>query len=92
MKRDVTAGEEKNLELWKKEVKVMVDLDHHRIVKLRDFDSQAFMEKFNGKKVPVVFLALEFVENGELFTLLGGSEPFKEEYARLYFSQILEGI
>ena len=59
MKRDVTvAGEEKNLELWKKEVKVMVDLDHPRIVKLRDFDSQAFMEKFSGKKVPVVFLAL----------------------------------
>ncbi len=41
-----------------------------------DYDSQAFKEKPSKKKEPVVFLALEFVENGELFDLVASTGAF----------------
>ena len=53
----------------------------------------ATWQKSNGQEVPVAVIALELVENGELFDILapiGG--PLDESVCRYFFIQLLKGL
>jgi len=67
-------------------------MNHPSIIKLVDFNLNGELVVKNcGKCIQIFFIVLEFVEKGDLFTLLE-SGPFSERIARFYFKQILDGI
>jgi len=39
----------------------------------------------------VVYYAMKFAENGELFNFVDNTPKFSEELARFYFHQLVEG-
>ena len=50
-----------------------------------DYSKEAFLEKEDQSKSPVVFIALELAEGGELFDYVALTGAFNERTCRFYF-------
>ena len=74
------------------EVETMSKLNHPNIVNMYEYSKDANVEKENGTKVPVVCIALELAEGGELFDYVALGGAFNERTCRFYFRQLLDGL
>ena len=70
----------------------MKDLNHPNIVNMIDYASEAFVEKSDGRKVPVICIALELATGGELFDYVATGGAFNERVSRFYFRQLIDGL
>ena len=71
----------------------MMTLDNHqRIVKLKDFGDEDYVNERTGRTKKVFYIATELAQGGELFDFLSISGKFSEPIARYYFKQLLEGL
>jgi len=82
----------KFVELLMTEVQVMAQLSHLNIVNLIEYSTSGFVEKSNGKKEEVIYIALELAKGGELFDYVASTGRFSEPIARFYFKQMIEGL
>lgn len=80
------------LNLLMTEVETMSKLSHPNIVNMYEYSKDAFVEKDNGTKYPVVCIALELAEGGELFDYVALGGAFSERTCRYYFRQLLDGL
>jgi serine/threonine protein kinase len=80
------------LKLVGTEVNTMRHLSHPNIVNLLDFATDAFVEKDDGRKIPVICIALELATGGELFDYVATGGAFNERVSRFYFRQLIEGL
>jgi len=92
MKKSNPALDTKFLELVMTEVNTMAELHHPNIVNLLEHSKDAFVEKEDGTKVPVICIALELATGGELFDYVALTGRFDEQTARFYFRQLLDGL
>mmetsp|Transcript_20520 Transcript_20520/g.19495 ORF Transcript_20520/g.19495 Transcript_20520/m.19495 type:complete len:127 (+) Transcript_20520:32-412(+) len=83
--------EEKNRKLIENvisEVQTMSKFNHQEhpfIVNLIEFNKEGILEKPNGTKKNVFYIALELASGGELFDYVATSGAFNEAIARYYF-------
>ena len=82
----------KFLELVMTEVETMTRLSHPNIVNLIEYSRDANVEKEDGRKVPVICIALELATGGELFDYVALTGRFNETIARFYFKQLIDGL
>lgn len=82
----------KFLELVMTEVETMSKLSHPNIVNLVEYSKEAFVEKSDGTKYPVICIALELATGGELFDFVALTGRYSENIARFYFKQLLDGL
>lgn len=82
----------KFLELVMTEVETMSKLSHPNIVNLLEYSREAFVEKDNGTKYPVICIALELATGGELFDYVAMTGKYEEPVARFYFKQLIDGL
>lgn len=82
----------KFLELVMTEVETMSKLSHPNIVNLIEYSKDAFVEKEDGTKYPVICIGLELATGGELFDYVALTGKFDERIARFYFKQLLSGL
>ena len=82
----------KFLELVMTEVHTMSKLNHPNIVNLLEYSKDGVVEKSNGTKEPVIYIALELATGGELFDYVALTGRFNEPIARFYFRQLIEGL
>jgi serine/threonine protein kinase len=61
-------------------------------VNLIEYSKDGVVEKANGHKEPVIFIALELATGGELFDYVATTGRFNENISRFYFNQLLEGL
>ena len=80
------------LKLVMTEVQTMRYLRHPNIVNMIDFSTDAVVEKEDGRKVPVICIALELATGGELFDYVATGGAFNEKTCRFYFRQLLDGL
>jgi serine/threonine protein kinase len=73
------------LNLLMTEVETMAKLSHPNIVNMYEYSKDAFVEKEDGSKYPVVCIALELAEGGELFDYVALGGAFNERTCRYYF-------
>lgn len=83
---------DKFLELVMTEVHTMSQLSHPNIVNLIEYGKDAFVEKSDGTKVPVIYIVLELATGGELFDYVATTGRFSEPMARFYFHQLIDGL
>lgn len=74
------------------EVQTMVNLNHPNIVNLIEYSKDAVEEKEDGRKIPVICIALELAPGGELFDYVATTGKFSDEISRFYFKQLIEGL
>lgn len=82
----------KFLELVMTEVETMSKLSHPNIVNLIEYSKDAIEEKEDGRKLPVICIALELATGGELFDYVALTGRFNEGVARFYFRQLIDGL
>jgi serine/threonine protein kinase len=82
----------KFLELVMTEVETMSKLSHPNIVNLIEYSKDAFVEKEDGTKYPVICIGLELATGGELFDYVALTGRFDERIARFYFKQLIAGL
>ena len=70
----------------------MSKLNHPNIVNLIEYSKEAFVEKSNGTKYPVICIGLELAAGGELFDYVALGGAFSEKVCRFYFRQLLDGL
>ena len=80
------------LKLVMTEVQTMQHLKHPNIVNLLDFAAEAYVEKSNGTKYPVICIALELATGGELFDYVATGGAFNERVCRFYFRQLIDAL
>ena len=59
---------------------------------LIEYGKDAFVEKSDGTKVPVIYIVLELATGGELFDYVATTGRFSEPMARFYFHQLINGL
>jgi serine/threonine protein kinase len=82
----------KFLELVMTEVHTMSQLSHPNIVNLIEYGKDGIVEKSNGTKEQVIYIALELATGGELFDYVALTGRFPEPVARFYFQQLISGL
>jgi serine/threonine protein kinase len=92
LKKEKVEDYEKFSKYFINELKVMRKVDHSNILKLIDGSECAVLEKPNGTKKEVIYLALELAPNRELFDFVAHAGYLPESIARYYFNQILSAI
>ena len=92
LKKNNSAMDAKFLELVMTEVQTMSGLSHPNIVNLLEYSKDAFVEKEDGTKYPVICISLELATGGELFDYVALTGRFNENIARFYFRQLIEGL
>jgi serine/threonine protein kinase len=67
------------------EAETMSKLSHPNILNMYEYSKDDFVEKDNGIKYPVVSIALELAEGGEVFDYISLGGAFNERTCRFYF-------
>ena len=65
-------------------------MDHPNVVKQITYGEGEYTKK--GNSTMKKFIALELCRGGELFDFISHGGPFKENVARYYFKQFMEGL
>lgn len=66
--------------------------DHKNIVKVAAAEPEAILRAANGRESNVGFVAMEFVDSGELMDIILGIGPLDEPTARYFFKKIVAGM
>lgn len=74
------------------EVICLEKFDHPNILKAYGHSESSIAIKPNGKEIEVMYLALEYAENGELFDYIAETGVFNEKVARFYFHQLISAL
>ena len=77
---------------FSEELKIHKNLDHPRIVKLKDSLQNWDHTEPSGEQMKINALVMEYMRGGELFELLEAIGPMPEVLARTYFHQLLSGV
>jgi len=70
----------------------MKNLSHPNILKLIDGSENAVLIKPDGRRIEVIYMALELAPNKELFDFVAHGGYFPENIARYFFKQLLNAI
>ena len=73
------------------ETKAMLSLDHPKIIKTIEFNSDGIYKKNDKADAIGPFMVMEFAEKGLLFDYIIFSGRFSEETTRFYLNQLLNG-
>ena len=92
MKKGNPNMDSKFLELVMTEVETMSKLSHINIVNLVEYSKEGIEEKEDGRKLPVICIALELATGGELFDYVALTGKFSEQISRFYFKQLIDGL
>ena len=74
------------------EISFVSNLNHANIAKVFAYDTNAVMEKKDGRKVPVSYVIQEYIPNGELFDYFKYLTAFPENITRYFFRSLLEAV
>jgi serine/threonine protein kinase len=78
--------------LFYNEVRCLKRLKHPNIIKLKGFSEKATAEKPSGNNVEVMYMALDYAENGEIFDYISETGRFGERVARFYYHQLISAL
>ena len=92
MKKADTEEDKRILALVETEVQTMSKLKHGNIVNLIEYNKEGVLEKEDGRTKTVFYIVLELASGGELFDFVAQTGAFKENVARYYFKQLIEGL
>ena len=90
MERENPHLDAKFFELVKNEVGIIENLSHPHIVKVHGWSDSSVLTKPDGRQVPIFYIVLELVTQGELFEYICSTGRLTEDMARFYFKQLLE--
>lgn len=74
------------------ETKVLKNLDHPNIIKLKEVKDNGNYVRPDGTSKTVTFAAIQLAENGEIFEYLANTGRFSEPVARFYFKQLISAL
>jgi serine/threonine protein kinase len=76
------------------EVSLLATMDHPGVIKLFEYNLEGeIVIEPSGHCIQIFFIVLEYVERGDLFSLMEQrNTPFSEDLARHYFKQMVDGI
>jgi len=78
-----------NKDIFIEQMSKLIDLEHPNLVKIYEYFVTIDYVKKNGTKYPVAAIVMEYLSNGELYTLVLNQE-LSEEMARTYFQILRE--
>ena len=78
-------------ELFKKEVKTLLNLNHKNILKIYH-SGESIIKKQNNKIKEVYFIIEEYMKYGELLNYIYLTKGFGENYGRIIFESLLDAI
>ena len=61
-----------------------MNLNHENIINMKEFSEDAVWEKSSGN-IPIDYIVLEHISEGELLYFINTGGPFNEEICRYYF-------
>jgi serine/threonine protein kinase len=70
----------------------MKTLNHPNILRLIEGSENAILIKPDGRKLEVIYMALELAPNHELFDFVAHGGYLPENIARYYFKQLLNAL
>lgn len=79
-------------ELYYSEVSALKHLSHPNVVTLLDYSENSTAVREDRSKVSVIYLALEYIKNGEIFEYIAETGKFSEPTARYFFNQLLDAL
>ena len=82
---------QRDRELVETEVAAMKNLKHPNVIEQVECGQEMYI-KADGRQRKVFYIVLELAAGGELFDFVANSGRFKENVARYYFKQILDGL
>jgi len=74
------------------EVNLLSLVDHINVVKMLDYSESALCVNQQKQKMNVSFLALEYLQKGDLFAYLSKTGPLPESLCRYLFHQLVDGL
>jgi serine/threonine protein kinase len=92
LKEDLTEDFERFKPYFKNEIEKMKGINHPHILKLIDGSDSGILIKRDGRKVPCIYMVLEYAPAKELFDFIAISGRFTEAIARYIFRQIVEAL
>lgn len=84
-------GDAQFKELVKAEVDMLRKLNHANIVNFIEMGTST-LKKVNATAPSVDYIVLELAQGGELFDFVANSGRFQEKFAKLYFTQLCQGL
>ena len=74
------------------EIEALRQIRHKHVLQLLAYNLNAKYPQKDGTVIPTVLLVLEYLPGGELFDILYYTHALKEDIARTYFHQLLDGM
>ena len=74
------------------EIEALRNVRHKHVLRLLAYNLNAKYPQKDGKIIKTVLLVLEYLPGGELFEILYYTHALKENIARTYFHQLIDGI
>lgn len=90
-KNPKTSGK-KHWDLFYNEVNALKKLTHPHILNMLDYSEDSIATRPDGSKIEVIYTALEYVENGEIFDYISETGKFSEPEARYFFHQLMDAL
>ena len=88
-----------NIEMFKKEVELLQNLDHENILKIYAYGMGKKEKIKNNQKIEknIYYIVMEYLEHDESLKYItqvcpGENKGFGEEFGRIIFSQLLDGL
>lgn len=79
-------------DLFHTEASCLKKFNHPNILRVHKDSDKAYATKRSGKSVEVMYLALEYATNGEIFDYIAETGSFSEHIARYYFHQLISAL
>lgn len=92
MKHGEGSVKKKVEELYTTEIAALRELDNESILKVLDCSGRELVTNTFNNEIEIRYIAMEYVENGEIFDYLSRGEKFSEMVVRYYFRQLIEII
>ena len=74
------------------EIEALRQIKHKNVLQLLAYNLNAKYPQQDGTIIPTVLLVLEYLPGGELFDILRCTHALKENMARTYFNQLIDGL
>lgn len=83
---------EKALRLFMNEFEALTSLRHSNVIQAHELNVKSVLRTEGGEEVPVMYLALELADKGELFDYVALAGSFSDSLARHYFKAFLAAL
>ena len=88
-----------NINMFKKEVELLQNLDHENILKIYDYGigKKEKMKNMEKKQFDIYYIVMEYLEHDESLKYInkvcpGENKGFGEDFGKLIFAQLLDGL